>query len=58
MGVDFGDAFGQMRDQPLKSRMRHGAAPGEPENLIRRGDVRALKQRPLNARQWGQGGGG
>ena len=38
-----------MRDQPCKPRLRHGAAPGEPENLIRRGDAGAPQPRALKA---------
>ena len=39
MRVDFGDAFRQMRDELPKPRLGHGAAPGEAEDLIRRGDA-------------------
>ena len=56
MRINFSDPFGQMRDQPGKPRMGHGAAPGEPENLIRRGDARPLQTRALEARQGGQRG--
>ena len=56
VSVNFGDALGQMRDQPCKSRKRHGAAPGEPENLIGRGDAGALQTQALKAGPRGQRG--
>ena len=58
MRVDFGDPLRQMRDEPPKPRLGHGAAPGEAEDLIRRGDASPAEARALNARQWGQDGRG
>ena len=46
-----------MRNEPGKPRMGHGAAPGEPENLVRSSDARPLETRALKARQRGRGGG-
>jgi hypothetical protein len=58
VGVNFGDAFRQMRHQAGKSRRCHGAAPSEAEDLIRRGYASPPEARALNARQCGQGGRG
>ena len=51
MRVDFRDPLGQMRHEPRKPRLGHGAAPGEAKNLIRRADARSPEARALNARQ-------
>ena len=54
MRVDLGDPFRQMRDQPPKPRLGHGAAPGEPENLIRSGEASPLHMFALKARSDGE----
>ena len=51
MGVDFADAIRQIRDEPREPRLGHRSAPGEPEDLIGRGqadvpETQALKPRP------------